>query len=183
MWDIDKIDSDVKSMLSSYRYQHSVMVAKCAKDLALIYNIDTNKAYIAGLLHDIAKEFNDEENQYYIDKYNIDKRYLTDNLKPILHGIIGSYYVKEKYNMDDEICNSIKYHSLGNIDMTLFEKIILISDKLGRDNYSEELLSLAKNDIDKALIYYFEWLKNKFESNGKSLEPETMLLLQKLKNN
>ena len=68
MWDIDKIDSDVKSMLSSYRYQHSVMVAKCAKDLALIYNIDTNKAYIAGLLHDIAKEFNDEENQYYIDK-------------------------------------------------------------------------------------------------------------------
>ena len=181
MWDIDKIDSDVKSMLSDYRYNHSVMVARVAKELASIYNLDTDKAYVAGLLHDIAKEFTDEENEYYVNKYNIDKKYLSDNLKPVLHGIVGSYYVKEKYNMDDEVCNSIKYHSLGNIDMTLFEKIILLSDKLGRDNYSEELLNLAKVDIDKAMINYFDWLKGRFDAKGKSFEPETILMLQKLK--
>lgn len=181
MLDINKIDSDVKNMLSSYRYEHSIMVAKCAKELASIYNLDTDKAYIAGLLHDIAKEFTDEENEYYVNKYNIDKKYLSENLKPVLHGIVGSYYVKEKYNVDDEVCNSIKYHSLGNIDMTLFEKIILLSDKIGRSNGDPKLKELAQTNIDKALVYYFEWLKKRFESKGKSLEPETLMMLQKLK--
>ena len=181
MYDIDSINNDVKSMLSEYRYNHSLMVAKCAKELATIYNIDSDKAYITGLLHDVAKEFTDIENEYYINKYNIDKIFLTGDLKPVLHGIVGSYYVKEKYNMDDEVCNAIKYHSTGNIDMTLFEKIILISDKIGRDNYDPRLVELAKTNIDEALIYFIEWLKNRFESKGKTLYKDTELLLQKLK--
>lgn len=180
MYDIEAINNDVKNMLSEYRYEHSVMVAECAKELASIYNLDTDKAYITGLLHDIAKEFTDEENEYYINKYNIDKKYLTEDLKPVLHGIVGSYYVKEKYNMDDEVCNSIKYHSLGNIDMTLFNKIILISDKLGRNNRDDNLYEVAKKDIDKSLLLYFEWLKNRFESKGKKLQPDTLMMLQKL---
>ncbi len=180
MYDIETINNDVKNMLSEYRYEHSVMVAECAKELASIYNLDTDKAYITGLLHDIAKEFTDEENEYYINKYNIDKKYLTEDLKPVLHGIVGSYYVKEKYNMDDEVCNSIKYHSLGNIDMTLFNKIILISDKLGRNNRDDNLYEVAKKDIDKSLLLYFEWLKNRFESKGKKLQPDTLMMLQKL---
>jgi len=181
MYDLETINNDVKNMLSDYRYEHSVMVAKCAKRLASIYNLDANKAYIAGLLHDIAKEFTDEENDYYSKKYNVDEYYLTEEMKPVLHGIIGSYYVKEKYNMDEEVCNSIKYHSLGNIDMTLFEKIILISDKIGRSNADEHLVKLAETNIDEALIYYLEWLKNRFESKGKKLQPDTLLMLQKLK--
>ena len=181
MYDIEKINEDVKSMLSDYRYEHSVMVAEVAKELASIYNLDIDKAYVTGLLHDIAKEFSDEENEYYINKYNIDKKYLTDELKPVLHGIVGAYYAKEKYDIDDEIFNSIKYHSLGNIDMNLFNKVILISDKLGRNNRDDNLYELSKKDIDKALIEYFEWLKNRFESKGKNLNQDTIDMLQKLK--
>lgn len=181
MYNIELIDRDVKNMLSEYRYNHSVMVAEVAKDLATIYNLDSNKAYVAGLLHDIAKEFTDEENKYYIDKYNIDNKYLTEELKPVLHGIVGSYFVKEKYNMDDEICNSIKYHTLGNVDMTLFEKIILISDKLGRNNRDDNLYEVAKTNIDESLVMYFEWLEKRFESQGKKLDKDSIDLLNKLK--
>ena len=181
MWNIDKINDDVKGMLSEYRYEHSLMVAKCAKDLAIHYNLDSDKAYITGLIHDIAKEFTDTENNYYIEKYNIDKKFLTNEYKPVLHGIVGSYYVKEKYNMDDEICNSIKYHSLGNVDMTLFNKIILISDKIGRNNADPKLIELAYTNIDEALVYFFEWLKNKFENSGRKVNQETLDVLQKLK--
>ena len=181
MYNIEEINKDVKNILSEYRYNHCIMVAKCAKELAIIYNLDSDKAYVAGLLHDIAKEFTDEENEYYINKYNIDKKYLTEELKPVLHGIVGAYYVKEKYNMDDEICNSIKYHTLGNVNMTLFDKIILISDKLGRNNRDDNLYNKAKENIDESLVMYFEWLEKRFESKGKKLYKDTIDILNKLK--
>ena len=181
MYDIDTIKKDIKNHLSDYRYNHSILVADAAYSLADFYNLDCDKAYIAGLVHDISKEFSDEENNIYISKYNIDKKYLSDDLKPVLHGIIGACYIKEKYNMDDEICESVKYHTLGNINMSLFDKIILISDKIGRDNPDKELIRLAYKNIDSALVYIFEYQKNKLSKQGKSLDIDTIKLLESLK--
>lgn len=53
MYNIDKIKDDVRKNLSKFRYEHSIMVANEAKKLATKYNYDENKAYIAGLLHDM----------------------------------------------------------------------------------------------------------------------------------
>ena len=62
MTNICEIKNYLKSTLSDFRYEHSLMVANEAKKLAMHYNLDLDKAYIAGLVHDIAKEFSDEEN-------------------------------------------------------------------------------------------------------------------------
>ena len=56
MTDIEKINQELKSMLSEKRYAHSVAVAKQATKLAEIYGADEKKAYIAGLVHDCCKE-------------------------------------------------------------------------------------------------------------------------------
>lgn len=180
MYNVKYINDYVKKHLSLFRYNHSLLVAQAAKSLAQIYGLDESKAYITGLLHDIAKEFTDEENKYYIDKYNIDLEYTKDALKPVLHGIVGSYFVKEKFNMDDEVCNAIKYHTLGNKNMTLFDKIILVSDKIGRTNKDQELISLAHKDIDKALIYIFDKQEKKLKSMGKTLHSDTIELLNSI---
>ena len=66
MYEVEKIKEDLKKMLSEKRYNHSLNVASVAKELASIYNVNEEKAYLAGLTHDIAKEFNEEENKYYI---------------------------------------------------------------------------------------------------------------------
>jgi predicted HD superfamily hydrolase involved in NAD metabolism len=181
MYDIEKIKDDVKKHMSEYRYNHSILVAQSACSLAKYYNLDYDKAYLAGIVHDIAKEFSDDENNYYIKKYKIDNKYLTDDLKPVLHGIVGSYYLKEKYNMDDEICNSVKFHTLGNPRMTMFDKIILVSDKIGRDNPDEELISLSYKNIDSAITYIFEKLEKKLKMSGKSLDKDSIEMLKNIK--
>ncbi len=181
MYSVDIIKKDLKNLLDERRYNHSLLVADSCKSLASHYKLDQDKAYIAGLLHDICKCFSNEENKYYVDKYNIDSDYLSDNLKPVLHGIIGSYYVKEKYNMDDEICNSIKYHTLGNPNMTLFDKIVLVSDKIGRVNPDKYLIDLAYDNIDAAVIYILEKQKDKLESQGKNMHNDSIELLNLLK--
>lgn len=72
--EIKKLEKEVKNSLSPYRYNHSIAVAEVAKNLAKHYHIETIKAYTAGLLHDIAKELTEEENNYWIDKYKLQKK-------------------------------------------------------------------------------------------------------------
>ena len=53
---MDIYNSVLKKKLSKNRYIHSVNVANQAKELAEKYDEDCEKAYLAGLLHDICKE-------------------------------------------------------------------------------------------------------------------------------
>ena len=179
----EEIKNDLKSIMSSHRYKHSIRVAEEARRLADIYHVDRNKAYLAGLLHDIAKEFSDEENMYIIDKYNLSKN-LGD--KKIIHALIGAYYAKLKYDIDDEVMRAIEYHTIGNINMGLLEKIVYVADKIepGKKYIGiEEERRLANIDIDQAMILCIENNIKKLEMENKVINNSIRELLLFLKNN
>ncbi len=183
MYNIEDIILDIKNSLSDFRYEHSLLVANEAKKLAKHYGCDENKAYIAGLVHDIAKEFSEEDNKKWIKNSNIKYDISLPEFSKIAHADIGAIVAKVKYNLDDEICNAIKYHTIGNEDMTTFDKIIFIADKIGRKNknsFTDELSSLAYENLDKAIITYIKRQKEKLESKGEKLHPDTILLLNKI---
>ena len=180
---IEKIKEDLKNTLSEYRYEHSILVAQEAKKLACHYNVDEKKAYISGLVHDIAKEFSDEENVLWIKKYDLNNELLLPKYKKIIHADIGSVVVKEKYNLDEEICNAVLYHTTGSVNMTLLDKIVFVSDKISRKTKNkaiDEITQLAYENIDKALITLLIIQKNKLESDKKSMHPNSIKLLQNL---
>lgn len=180
MYDIDNIKRYLKGNLSGFRYEHSIMVAECAFSLARHYNLDCDKAYITGLLHDISKEFSEEENNKYIEKYNIDSKYTSIDCKKIIHSYVGAYYAKELFNIDDEMMHAIMYHTIGNINMDDFAKIILIADKLGRKDIDNNLNDLAYTNLDSALKYIIVKQKNKLEIEGRVLHSDTKELLKYL---
>lgn len=70
---IEEIEKEVKEKLSPFRYDHSLRVAEEAKKLAVHYHIDEQKAYVAGILHDIAKELPEEESKQWIETYHLSK--------------------------------------------------------------------------------------------------------------
>ena len=53
MFDVDGIKTLLHSRLSKKRYNHSLNVAAEARKLAFRYGVDPDRAYAAGLLHDI----------------------------------------------------------------------------------------------------------------------------------
>lgn len=180
---IKKIKEDLKNSLSEYRYEHSILVADEAKKLANRYNVDERKAYIAGLVHDIAKEFDDEENIAWIKKYKLNNELFLPEYKKIIHADIGAVVVKEKYNLDEEISNAVLYHTIGSINMTLLDKIIFVSDKVARKTKNEELDKIrdaAYENIDKALYLLLMKQKNKLEKENKRMHPNSIKLLQNL---
>lgn len=180
---IEEIKEYLKSNLSKYRYVHSIRVAEEAKKLAKYYNCNEENAYIAGLLHDIAKEYSIEENRNIIIKYKLDEELINNSNKNICHAVIGSVVAKELYKVNEDICQAIRYHTVGNKNMTLFDKIIFIADKIeSGKNYSniEEERKLAYIDLDKCLLLCLTNTKEKLESSNRTFNKDSNELLDYL---
>lgn len=174
---IEEIKRDLKTLLSEYRYNHSLRVAEVAKDLAKHYKINEEEAYIAGLTHDIAKEFTTKENELFIKEHNLDRELLNSNNRKFIHGVIGAILTKEKYHFNKNMVNAIYYHTAGRPNMSNLEKVIYLADKIepGK-NYQgiEEERNIAYQDLDKAVILCLETKIKKLTSEGKYIHPNTI---------
>lgn len=154
----------VKTLVNEKRYNHTLGVVEEAIKLANIYNEDVNKARIAASLHDVAKYFPlDEQKELIINNFGID---VFDSIPSgAYHSYSGYVYVRDTLKLDDEdILNSILYHTLGRVNMSILEKIVYVADFIdpSRDTLvSNELREVAYKDIDLALYKMLEYTNNK----------------------
>lgn len=150
-YNIDELKNIVSSMLSEYRYKHSLNVADLAKELAIANDVDPEKAYVAGLLHDITKELNDDWQNYCLYKNNdLDKIDIPEKIK---HSYTSKYFIEDNLNIkDEEILDAVYNHTICNSDKIL-SKILYIADKreVGR-KLDKAVIDLAKNDLESAYI-------------------------------
>lgn len=145
----------LKKTLDKERYQHSLGVAYTASSIAMRYGADIEKAHIAGLFHDCAKFLTDEEALAFAEAYHILISESCRKAPGLLHGPIGSFFVKDRYYIGDpEIQSAIYYHTIGKPQMTLLEQIIYVADFIepNRRPYEgiTELRKAAFTDIDLA---------------------------------
>lgn len=116
-----------KKYANSKRLIHILGVARLAKELAIKFNLDSEKAYVAGLLHDYYKYEPISEMLELINDKVVEEKF--KNAPQIYHAYASSVAANKFFNInDDEILNAIRYHVYGRIDMTLLEKILVISD-------------------------------------------------------
>lgn len=157
----------LKENLTEERYSHCLGTAKCAKSLAKQFGEDENKAYVAGLLHDCAKCF-DADKLLEIIKENLDVDPNEMMNYKTLHAPVSAYCANKDFGVyDDEILSAIRWHTLGKHEMTNFEKIVFLADKIEpntRDkDYSKKIKKVLKeeNGLNKALlICYKETIKS-----------------------
>lgn len=159
---IDEILKWLKNNLSEERYVHTLGTAECARELAKNYNLNEEKAYAAGLLHDCAKCFTTEKLLEIIhENLEVEESEML-NYKT-LHAPVSAYIAEKEFGVTDkEILSAIRWHTLGKMNMTDFEKIIFIADKIEpntRDKeHSEEIKKLLKEDngLNKALLKLYK---------------------------
>ncbi len=147
---------DLKTRVSKRRFVHSINVSKTAQRLADIYGVDHNKAKLAGLMHDIAKEMSSEEHLDIL-KQSPELQKELENISPKLwHGPVGSVYLNQKYGIDDkDILNAIFYHTTGRKNMSLLEKIVFIADHISEERRWPDVVylrGLAKVDLESAML-------------------------------
>lgn len=138
----------LRRTLSPRRMQHTAGVWKTASELALRYGADPDKARIAALLHDCAKELTAAE---------LLKRTQTpDPILPVLHAEVGAQLAETEYGISDtEILQAIRLHTTGDTDMTVLDKIIYLADMIEphRDFPDvAELRRLAEISLDDTVL-------------------------------
>lgn len=170
----------VAGVLSKKRYEHTLATMDLSIKLAKHYGECDQKAAVAALLHDIAKEMADDQ----LKKKLIaaaEGDYL--NYAPLTwHAPVGAILAKEQYQMADEnILNAIKYHCTGRPRMSKLEQIIFLADYIepGRAHSGVEAprkwaftnLELA---VYHALANTIDYLSSRKEKN---IHPDTLAAL------
>ncbi len=155
MTDINIIKDELKALLSEKRFYHSESVAKRAVELAEIYGEDKEKAYIAGLVHDACKEISKDKQLKIINDFGIILSDIEKTESNIWHGYAASAFVKEKWAIEDEdILNSVKFHTCGRKNMSTLEKIVFVADLTSYDrDYpdSEKIRKISEKSLDEAI--------------------------------
>ncbi len=163
MEEIEKIKEDLKQILSEKRYIHSIGAMEKAIELAKVYGEDEEKLALTALTHDIAKEMTVEEYYKYAEENNVELSKDDKMCTSVLHGIIGADIVKKKYGFTDEMCRAIYYHTTGITNMTTFDKIIFLADKVEERTRPKDKADVIRNIIkEKGLDEAILWIADDY---------------------
>ena len=156
-----KYVSLLQRRLKETRFLHSLHVADAAVMLAKKYGADEDKAYLAGLLHDITKNETDE-NQLQIMQSGGIILSKTQLANPKLwHAMRGMVYLRDVLGItDEEVLGAVRWHTTGKAGMTLLEKVVFIADYISveRDYPDADLMRrLSAESLDAAALYALKY--------------------------
>ena len=160
MLSFDEIQLIVSQWLSKKRFKHTLGVVESATHLAKLYGVDVEKARLAALLHDCAKELplQDMQNLVKSESYDADQQLLSNG--NLLHGFAGMIRAKKEFSIsDDEVLEAIRVHTTGKVHMSTLDKVIFLADYIepNRDFPGvDELRNVSELDLDKAVLLGFD---------------------------
>lgn len=174
----DKYIELLKGMLDDYRFKHSLAVANQAVYLAEKYGADKEKAYLAGLLHDITKNFSNEEQLQFFESSAIMLTSAERASEKVWHAISAASFIEKELNITDrEIIDAVRYHTTGRENMSLLQKVIYIADFTSSDrNYPDVdiLRSLVEKDLDEGIIYALRYTILSLGNKTQVIHPDTL---------
>jgi len=146
----------VSSKMSAKRFRHVLGVEDTAIKLAQRYMENEEKASIAALVHDYAKERDDKEMIELIRSNGLDEDMITFG-NNIWHGIAGAELIKQELGIhDEEILNAVRRHTTGDVEMTMLDKIIYVADYIEPNRTQpkvDEARRLAFENINGAVEF------------------------------
>lgn len=177
-YNIDEKKKYLKEILSSKRYQHSLNVAAECKKLAEKYGEDSEKAYFAGLLHDVCKELEPEEQQRLIAESGFAVCREELETRSLWHAVAGAYFVKNIFGVEDiDIINSIRFHTVGRAGMSRLEEIVYLGDLVSVDRTYKDVDKMRKlvySNLDAAMLEGFVFSIKSVVKKGGLVPPCTV---------
>lgn len=177
--EIRDIKKELEDILDSKRYEHTLGVAYTAACIAMRYDYNMEKAYIAGLLHDCAKCMSNKDKIEYCEKHDLPITAVEQDNPSLLHAKVGAEMSRRKFDIEDpEIYQAIFYHTTGHPNMSLLDKIIYISDYMEPHRDEAPNLALVRKqvfvDIDQALLTILKDSVAYLDKSDKTVDPMTM---------
>lgn len=176
----DQFIEIIRTRLSDYRFRHSLCVAQEARRLANLYGADADKAYTAGILHDIMKDTDaNTQRQIFVD-YGILLDDVEQGSTMLWHARSGEVFIRNILGVKDEdILSAVRYHTTGRANMSLLEKVVFVADFTSADrDYPDVDVMRRKADesLDDAILYGVDYTIRSLREAGRTIHPDTLSL-------
>lgn len=174
----------VKNKLPQARYFHSLNVAEKAGVMALRLGIDSDKAYLIGILHDCAKGLTDRELLALAEANGLIEDPVERWQPDLLHAPVGAFLLAREHGVkDEEILNAVKRHTLGEVNMTTMDKIIFLADVIEPTRKFagvEDIRFLAERDLDSAMVVAIDMTLRYCIERSRFIHPKTVRVRNQL---
>ena len=174
----------IRPRMSERRFIHSLNVAKEAVRLCDKYGGDREKAYTAGILHDVMKEADGNfqlqilsDNGIILDGFprTIPQAEALDKMLSELGSKIDAVISIE---VDDEdIINAISYHTTARAGMSPLEKAVYLADYIGEDrDYPgvEQMRAAVEKSEECGMEFSLKFSITDLVNRNKPVHPDTV---------
>lgn len=169
----------LKSKLDTMRYEHSVSVSYTCIALAMRYGFCLEKAELAGLLHDCAKRYTDNELIARCQKHGLSLTESELKAPAVIHAKYGAWMARNKFGIqDEEILSAIQCHTTGKPGMGILDKILYIADYIEPRRYKADNLPqirrMAYEDLDQTMYAILKGTLEYLQRKGGCIDPMTL---------
>ena len=162
------------------RVLHSKGVAQTAREMAERFGADPEKAYWAGLVHDVGKGFSPPLLLEYAVRLHLDGDPVYRQVPSLLHGPAGSLWLREEgFFSDPELLHAVYAHTIPDLPMSRLDRILFTADMIepNRKTYPGliELRELAAKDLDRVYFRALQQTLSYAVSRRQLVHPGTLI--------
>ena len=147
----------LKKELSPARFRHSMAVARFAADLARRHGWNPDRARMAGLVHDCAKEYSPARLAAHVRRRRLavpDLALILRNAPGLLHAYVGADVARSNGWISAEQVRAVAGHTLGAGKMGVPETILFVADLAAPDRAFRDaarIRRIARRDLRAGL--------------------------------
>ncbi len=173
---LEAAESFVRERLSEGRYGHTLRVADTAEDLARTHGLDPDRARLAALLHDAAREIGEPERFLGLAReFDLPVGEPERQSPKLLHGAVAAELARRELGVEDnEILEAMRVHTVGRPGMGPLALVLYVSDKIepARDYPSVgRLRALSREDLRAAAAESLRRVITHNEGRGRPVHP------------
>lgn len=164
-------------LISVSRFDHSLRVADTARNLAQQYGVSADDAYLAGLLHDCAKQQTPSMLHHRGIVLPRDLVSLYDDYPSVWHAFAAPYVMTFDFGIQSEsVLDSVIWHTTGTSNMSMLAAIIYVADfvepgRLGRP--SIWVRDLVKLELNEAVFIQSSSQLHLLIKKGRPIHPQS----------
>lgn len=179
----DTAEDYARERLSEKRHAHTLRVAETAERLARLHGLDPDRARLAGLLHDSAREIGVEELLRVAERGNLQMGDFETEKPILLHGPVAARLAERDLGVRDEaVLDAVRQHTTGAPGMGPIALALFVADKIepgrGDDPELERIRDLARTDLRRAARESLRSAISYNEGKGRPTHPKSRETLE-----
>lgn len=175
-------DAFARERLSDERYGHTARVADTVESLARKHGVDPDRARLAALLHDAARERVPEEFIRLAEEWKLRIGAPERESPKLLHGPVAAELGRRELGVEDgEVLEAVRVHTVGAAGIGQIALALYVADKIepARDYPSVgRIRELAQHDLREAAAEALRRVVAHNEERDRPIHPASRAMLE-----